>query len=80
MARMIQGVSIDVTINYNKLHADPKQGKSLDIVLKKVKVCFSTDSVLCGGKFLSATEFTIIYNSTWRASCVCLSVCLFACG
>lgn len=37
VARMIQGVSIDVTINYNKLHADPKQGKSLDIVLKKVK-------------------------------------------
>ena len=35
---MIQGVSVDVTINYNKLHADPKQGKSLDIVLKKVKV------------------------------------------
>lgn len=27
----------EVTINYNKLHADPKQGKSLDIVLKKVK-------------------------------------------
>ncbi|KAA0192917.1 hypothetical protein HAZT_HAZT012273, partial [Hyalella azteca] len=26
-----------VTIHYNKLHPDPKQGKSLDIVLKKVK-------------------------------------------
>jgi hypothetical protein len=26
-----------VTLNYNKLHADPQQGKSLDIVLKKVK-------------------------------------------
>lgn len=26
-----------VTIQYNKLHPDPKQGKSLDIVLKKVK-------------------------------------------
>lgn len=37
VARMIQGVSEDVTINYNKLHADPKQGKSLDIVLKKMK-------------------------------------------
>lgn len=24
-------------INYNKLHADPQQGKTLDIVLKKVK-------------------------------------------
>lgn len=24
-------------INYNKLHADPQQGKSLDIVLKKMK-------------------------------------------
>ena len=40
VARMIQGVSVDVTINYNKLHADPKQGKSLDLVLKKVKVSY----------------------------------------
>ena len=27
----------DVTITYNKLHADPRQGKTLDIVLKSVK-------------------------------------------
>lgn len=27
----------EVTVNYNKLHADPQQGKTLDIVLKKVK-------------------------------------------
>ena len=26
-----------MTINYNKLHADPKQGKSLDIIMKKMK-------------------------------------------
>lgn len=26
-----------VTIRYNKLHADPEQGKTLDLVLKKVK-------------------------------------------
>ena len=31
VARMIQSRKEDVTINYNKLHADPKQGKSLDI-------------------------------------------------
>ncbi|XP_069124446.1 PRKCA-binding protein-like isoform X2 [Argopecten irradians] len=37
VAKMIQSISEQVTINYNKLHADPKQGKSLDIVLKKVK-------------------------------------------
>lgn len=37
VARMIQGIKGEVTINYNKLHADPKQGKSLDIVLKKAK-------------------------------------------
>lgn len=37
VARMIQSVKAEVTINYNKLHADPKQGKTLDIVLKKVK-------------------------------------------
>lgn len=37
VAKMIQSCEGEVTINYNKLHADPKQGKSLDIVLKKVK-------------------------------------------
>lgn len=34
---MIQEVKGEVTIHYNKLQADPKQGMSLDIVLKKVK-------------------------------------------
>lgn len=37
VAKMIQASKSEVTINYNKLHADPRQGKSLDIVLKKVK-------------------------------------------
>lgn len=37
VAKMIQAEKIKVTINYNKLHADQKQGKTLDIVLKKVK-------------------------------------------
>ncbi|XP_026201809.1 PRKCA-binding protein [Anabas testudineus] len=37
VAKMIQAVQGDATIHYNKLQADPKQGKSLDIVLKKVK-------------------------------------------
>ncbi|XP_072277257.1 PRKCA-binding protein [Pyxicephalus adspersus] len=37
VAKMIQNVKGEVTIHYNKLQADPKQGKSLDIVLKKVK-------------------------------------------
>ncbi|XP_063445373.1 PRKCA-binding protein-like isoform X3 [Mytilus trossulus] len=37
VAKMIQSIKEEVTINYNKLHADTKQGKSLDIVLKKVK-------------------------------------------
>ena len=26
-----------VSIRYNKLHADPAQGKTLDLILKKVK-------------------------------------------
>ncbi|KAK7939392.1 hypothetical protein WMY93_002718 [Mugilogobius chulae] len=34
---MIQAVQGEAVIHYNKLQADPKQGKSLDIVLKKVK-------------------------------------------
>ncbi|KAL4709706.1 hypothetical protein ACJJTC_007437 [Scirpophaga incertulas] len=37
VAKMIQAAKDEVTINYNKLHADPKQGKSLDIIMKKVK-------------------------------------------
>ncbi|KAH0616903.1 hypothetical protein JD844_028360 [Phrynosoma platyrhinos] len=37
VAKMIQVVKGEVTIHYNKLQADPKQGKTLDIVLKKVK-------------------------------------------
>ncbi|XP_023718371.1 PRKCA-binding protein isoform X2 [Cryptotermes secundus] len=37
VAKMIQACKEEVTINYNKLHADPQQGKTLDIVLKKVK-------------------------------------------
>lgn len=34
---MIQTASQQVTIHYNKLHADPERGKSLDIILKKLK-------------------------------------------
>lgn len=38
VAKMIQSsTSSSVVIHYNKLHADVKEGKSLDIVLKKVK-------------------------------------------
>ncbi|XP_055687407.1 PRKCA-binding protein isoform X2 [Lutzomyia longipalpis] len=37
VAKMIQGAADEVTIHYNKLHADPAQGESLDIILKKVK-------------------------------------------
>nr|XP_012553177.1 PRKCA-binding protein isoform X2 [Bombyx mori] len=37
VAKMIQSAKDEVTINYNKLHADPKQGKSLDIIMKKMK-------------------------------------------
>ncbi|CAF1479117.1 unnamed protein product [Adineta ricciae] len=37
VAKMIQASPTEVTIHYNKLHAKPKEGKTLDIVLKKVK-------------------------------------------
>ncbi|KAL9923655.1 protein interacting with PRKCA 1 isoform 1-T1 [Glossina fuscipes fuscipes] len=37
VAKMIQVASQQVTIHYNKLHADPERGKSLDIILKKLK-------------------------------------------
>lgn len=37
VAKMIQAASNEVTIHYNKLHADPVQGESLDIALKKLK-------------------------------------------
>jgi len=37
VAKLIQMQKDQVIINYNKLHAEPKQGKTLDIVLKKIK-------------------------------------------
>lgn len=37
VAKMIQAATNEVTIHYNKLHADPTQGESLDITLKKLK-------------------------------------------
>eukprot|EP00795_Rhopilema_esculentum_P009394 gene9394-17098_t len=37
VARAIQSIKEEVTIQYVKLHADPKEGKSLDIVMKKMK-------------------------------------------
>ncbi|XP_076663327.1 protein interacting with PRKCA 1 isoform X1 [Andrena cerasifolii] len=37
VAKMIQSCDSQVSVNYNKLHADPKQGRTLDIALKKVK-------------------------------------------
>ncbi|XP_015595335.1 PRKCA-binding protein isoform X2 [Cephus cinctus] len=37
VAKMIQACDTQVNINYNKLHADPRQGRTLDIALKKVK-------------------------------------------
>lgn len=37
VAKLIQSIDQKVIINYHKLHADPKQGKTLDIILKKVK-------------------------------------------
>ncbi|XP_057338055.1 PRKCA-binding protein isoform X1 [Microplitis mediator] len=37
VATMIQTSENQVSINYNKLHADPRQGRTLDIALKKVK-------------------------------------------
>lgn len=37
VAKLIQSTNDQVVINYNKLHADLKEGKSLDIILKKMK-------------------------------------------
>lgn len=37
VAKMIQATADEVQINYNKLHADPVQGETLDIALKKIK-------------------------------------------
>lgn len=37
VARAIQAVQDSVTIQYTKLHADPAEGKTLDIVMKKIK-------------------------------------------
>lgn len=37
VARAIQAVKDEVTINYVKLHAEPTEGKTLDIIMKKMK-------------------------------------------
>merc|ERR1719394_1229699 len=37
VAKMIQATKHEVLIKYNKLHADPKRGKDLDLILKKLK-------------------------------------------
>ncbi|BFF94553.1 PRKCA-binding protein [Drosophila madeirensis] len=37
VAKMIQTATDEVIVHYNKLHADPEQGKTLDIILKKLK-------------------------------------------
>lgn len=37
VAKMIQTAEKEVTIHYNKLHADNTQGETLDIALKKIK-------------------------------------------
>ena len=34
---LLQATKGEVTIHYNKLHADPKRGKDLDLILKKLK-------------------------------------------
>ncbi|NXE13508.1 PICK1 protein, partial [Lophotis ruficrista] len=68
VAKMIQMVKGEVTIHYNKLQADPKQGKSLDIVLKKVKhrlvenmssgtadALGLSRAILCNGKYCKSS-------------------------
>lgn len=40
VAKMIKACDSQVSINYNKLHADPKQGCTLDIALKKVRIIY----------------------------------------
>lgn len=37
VAKLIQATADRVTINYNKLHAEARQERSLDILLKKMK-------------------------------------------
>lgn len=37
VAKMIQSTNEEVTIHYNKLHAEAAQGETLDIALKKLK-------------------------------------------
>ncbi|KAH8412172.1 hypothetical protein KR009_000270 [Drosophila setifemur] len=37
VAKMIQTATDEVVVHYNKLHADSEQGKTLDIILKKLK-------------------------------------------
>lgn len=47
VAKMIQSATNEVTIHFNKLHADPTQGESLDIALKKLKHRFVEGNIKC---------------------------------
>ncbi|XP_016114187.1 PRKCA-binding protein-like [Sinocyclocheilus grahami] len=77
VAKMIQAVQDDpVLIQYNKLQADPKQGKSLDIVLKKVKhrlvenmssgtadALGLSRAILCNGQIIPSVSSRMHYNT-----------------
>uniref|UniRef100_A0A8C1RD60 PRKCA-binding protein n=1 Tax=Cyprinus carpio TaxID=7962 RepID=A0A8C1RD60_CYPCA len=77
VAKMIQAVQGDpVVIQYNKLQADPKQGKSLDIVLKKVKhrlvenmssgtadALGLSRAILCNGQIITTVSSLMHYNT-----------------
>lgn len=64
VAKMIQACESQVSINYNKLHADPRQGKTLDIALKKVRNFIDIENFIGFIKvrrFSSASNFVFFF-------------------
>ena len=75
VAKLIQSLKNEVIIGYNKLHADPKQGKSLDIILKKLKhkmvdgmssttadALGLSRAILCNGKYRNVTFYNVTFE------------------
>ena len=79
---MIQATKGEVSIKYNKLHADPKQGKTLDIVMKKVKhkmvenMTSSTADALGPSRAILCNDSLVKKLEVWKYSnilCCCCS-------
>ena len=75
---MIQATKGDVMIKYNKLHADPKQGKTLDIVLKKMKHKMVENMTSSTADALGLSRYSVIPCPHRSTPCIDASIFSFS--